>query len=237
MALILHSFSMNNTNNKIRNAMKYLLILLLAFSTSAFASIIVPPTYNGLADSGDELWTLTDANAVYDDSGFEMLFEYGQFNTSDHEFGFYHYDSNTGSYASMLKIFDATDSVGTDSNLVWDLQNDQALTQYGSMDLTLASGLDFGFYFVSDGDTFFSQSALNPNLDDLFGFYWETDQFANANLYVYGSDNDTGRNHDYMYVGASDVSPTGVQITTVPEPATLALFGLALLGFARRKTE
>lgn len=215
--------------------MKFLLVLLFALSTSAFAGIIPPTTYNGLDDSGDELWTLTDANAVYDDSGFSMLFEYGQFNTGDHEFGFYHYNSVSDSIASMLKIFDSTDGVGADSNLIWDLANDNAATQYGLMDLSLAAGLDFGFYFVSDGETFFSQAAFNTAGENLFSFFWETDQFANANLYVYGSDNDTGSNHDYMYVSASDVSPIGGGITSIPEPTSIALFGLALMGFAVRK--
>lgn len=216
--------------------MKYLLILLFAFTTSVTASIIPPASYNGLNDSGDDLWTLTDANAVFDDSGFEMLFEFGQFNTGDHEFGFYHYDSVNSSIASTLKIFDSNSSVGAGSNLVWDLANNNAQTQFGMMDLSLAAGLDFGFYFVSDNDTFYSQSAFNTNADDLFGFYWETDQFANANLYVYASDNDNGNSHDYMMVGASDVSATGSTITNnIPEPTTLALFGLALMGFASRK--
>lgn len=200
-------------------------------SPIANAGVIPPASYLGINDDGSELWTLTDANAVYDDSGFEMLFEYGQFNTSDHEFGFYHWDNVNNVVASSLAIFDSSSGVGADSNLVWDLANNQALTTYGIMDLSLASGLDFGFYFQSDGDTFYSQAALNPNGEDLFSFFWETDIFANANLYVYGSDNDVGRNYDYMYVSASDVSPTGGQINTVPEPSTMALFGLALLGF------
>ena len=103
--------------------MKILLLISMLLLTSLANAAVIPTTFNGLTDSGDELWTLTDANSNYDDSGFEMLFSRGSFNSSDHEFGFYQYDAASDSIASMLAIFDSSADAGDSTNLVWDLGN------------------------------------------------------------------------------------------------------------------
>lgn len=200
----------------------------LVLSSTAIAGMIPA----GLVDSGDELWTLTDANAVYDDSGFELLFQYGDFNTSDHTFGFYQVDSDNNKLAS-LDLFRASDTVGSTSNLVWDLANSMAETKYGAM--SLDTNLAFGFYFVSDGFTAYSQAALNGGTDYM-EFFWQPDQFDTNNLYVKAWDNDTGRNYDEVQVGISDVGSINTGSgTPIPEPASAAIFGLGLLGMAARR--
>ncbi len=207
-----------------------ILILLLTLLTLCFGAnaALIPTTINGLTDSNSELWTLTDSNGNYDDSGFEMVFSFGSFNSGDHEFGFYQYDSISDSIASTLAIFDSNDSAGDSTNLIWNLKNDIASTKHGDMDLTLAAGLNFGFYFQSDGRKFYSQAALNSGGKDNFGFYWDTDPFSTTNLIVYAGDNGTGRNYDHIQVSVDDVRQ-------IPEPSSIALMGMALLGFGVMK--
>lgn len=215
--------------------MKYLITLLALLSLNVNAGVI-HADYNGLADSGDELFTLTDANAVLDDSGFELIFTYGGFN-SYHTIGLFHYDQTGGSVSSMLKLFDDSDTAGTDSNVVWDLANDTAMSKYGSIDLSLTTGLAFGLYFQTDGRTYYSVSDLNYDMGDYYSFHWnDANPFDNENLFVKGWDNGYGSSYDEFVLGISDVSPlTGGIDSTVPEPSALLLMGLGLMGFGLRK--
>ncbi|RKY42310.1 MAG: hypothetical protein DRP85_03225 [Candidatus Makaraimicrobium thalassicum] len=206
------------------------LLTVLALSAVASTALAYPSTYNGIADSGDELWTLTDSNDVMDDSGFTLTFDRGSFNSPDHTFGFYQYDLDNDVITGSLDIFRAGDSVGTTSNVVWDNPAQTAATRYGSIDTSLAD-MTFGFFFISDGDTYYSQEVLNGGTD-YFGMYWETDPFVDANLYVIGNDDGNRHwNYDQMSVSANDVRPID-SITTqnVPEPLPLALMGAGLIG-------
>lgn len=198
-------------------------LLLVPFLATA---TLLPTTYNGLSDSGDELWTLTDFNANLDDSNVELVMRKGQNNTFDHEFGFYLYDAPTDLIADSLKIFDSTMAIGDDSNIVWNKHDETARTRFGTMDLSLSSALDFGFYFKSDGRKYYSQSQFNGGADR-FAFFWETDPFANANLYVLADDGGPHGAYDYIEVEVNDVSRL-----PVPEPGILMLMGLGLLGIS-----
>ena len=198
-----------------------LFTFMLCFNVSA---AIIPTDIDGLSVSNDELLTMTDSSNLFDDAGFEMEFSYGSFNSPDHSFGLYHYDSASNSIASMLTIFDYSNVAGDSSNVVWSLALGLAATTHGTIDLSLASGLNFGLYFVSDGVTYYSQSALNAGGSDSFGFYWSDDPFSTTNLIVYAGDNGSGRNYDYIQVAIDDVRP-------IPEPGTIVLFGLALIGW------
>lgn len=198
-----------------------LLLTMLFFNVSA---AIIPTDIDGLGVSNDELWTLTDSSNMFDDSGFEMIFSFGSFNSPNQSFGFYQYDSASDSIASMLTIFDSSNVAGDSANVVWSLPLGLAATSHGTMDLSLAAGLNFGFYFISDGRTYYSQSALNDNGEKSMGFYWDDDPFSTTNLIVYAGDNGSGRNYDYIQVAIDDVRP-------IPEPGTIVLFGLALVGW------
>lgn len=199
----------------------FILLLTLCFSVNA---AIIPTTINGINGTSEGLWTFTDSNGLYDDSGFEMEFSYGSFNTRDHEFGFYQYDAVNKSILSTLAIFDATNTVGDSSNVKWDFVDDTASTRHGSIDLIGNSYL-FGFYFQSDGRMFYSQAELNANGQDNFGFYWDEDPYSTTNLIVYAGDNGTGGSYDYIQVAIDDVKK-------VPEPNVMFLFGMVLFGIA-----
>ena len=200
-----------------------LLILLLSLIFGANAAMM-PTNIGGLQDSGGELWTLTDSNSFYDDSGFELTFSYGAFNTFDQEFGLYQYDEVHDSISNTLAIFDSSDTVGTSNNVIWDFAADKVMTRYGNIDLSLINGLKFGFYFQSDGKKLYSQAALNQGGEDSFGFYWDNDPWSTTNLIVYATDNGAGIDHDYIQVAVDDVRP-------IPEPNSIALLGFSLLGF------
>jgi hypothetical protein len=215
--------------------MKFLTALLMCFAMTANAGI-VPATLYGEVDSGDELWTFTDTSGNLDDAAFFVNAAYGQFNTQDHSFGLYQYDINNNSMINQLQIFDTSSLDGlSSSNVLLDQVAQTVTTSYGSIDTSLAQGLGFGWYFTSDGFTSYSQSQFNGGTD-YFGVYTETDPFSAFNTHLYAQDNDTGSNLDYVKMSISDVRTGGInQILQVPEPTTLALFGLAALGLRLRK--
>lgn len=217
--------------------MKYLLGLLLALSMTANAGVI-PATLYGEAENGDSLWTFTDTSSTLDDAAFFVNAAYGQFNTNDHSFGLYQYDIDNNSIINQLQIFDTASLDGlSSSNVVLDKSAETVTTAYGSIDTSLAQGLGFGWYFTSDGFTSYSQSQFNNGGVDYFGVYTETDPFSVYNTHLYAQDNDSGRSLDYVKMSISDVRTGGLNIvtTSVPEPSTIALLGLAALGLRLRK--
>lgn len=215
--------------------MKGLFLTVLLLLTGTATAGIIPPSIDGLPESGDSFFTYTDASLILDDSNATTTFVSGGFNTFDYEVGFYT-SAGGGTIIDMLALFDNSFSAGQESNIVWDFSLNTASTIFGTIGIA-GDGTDmFGMYFRSDGDYFYSDALLNPNQEDLFGFYWETNPFVDRNLVVYGSDNDTGSNLDEWLMDINDVQPVLADIDTdVPEPSTIAVLSLGLFGLALRK--
>ena len=210
--------------------MKFLLIL-AALSFPA-ASAIIPPVYNGLPDSTDEAFTLTDIDGGADDTGTSLISFSGSSNTFDHEFGVYQFVD--GAVFDSVAVLTDSD-FGATSNVLWDLDNMTATTKYGQMGLSDQS-IEFGFYFVSDSSIFYSHKELNAGESDFFGLYWDADPFTDADLFVYATDGGSSCCLDTMTVSVNDVSPIvrGADVE-VSEGGTIALLALGLVCLASTK--
>jgi len=209
---------------------------LLAMSSMTFA---IPMTLDTFAETGENVWTFTDANAVLDDAGFHLSAQFGASNsTGSRSFGLYQLDIPSGVVGQELQIFsDAqllTGSAATDVKL--DTTDTTVTTFYGSIDYSLFPAPVFGFYFESDGYKAYSQPGNTADGVDHFGFY-EHSGFTGFNYSIYAEDNDTGYSLDWVTMQVSDIQ--GLRFISsvpddVPEPGTLALMSLGLFGLAMR---
>lgn len=230
--------------------MKYLLVLLLSFTTSVYATVI-PPLY-GLADTGAQAIKFNDHSSGADNSRFDMFLEAGSY-APNNQMGLYLYDVTTQSQVGgFFEIFSGVQAVGDFTNLTFDFDLHSITRTRGtgvvvnSTDVfTAADGdlfrdlatlnignLQVGLYLNNaNGDNFFSHDNLNVDGVRHVGIY---DSSAANNGLVFGwEDLYGGGDFDYddMIVHATDVS------IDVPEPGTLALLGMAVLGLRLRKSK
>ncbi|BES70379.1 hypothetical protein RE428_13970 [Marinobacter nanhaiticus D15-8W] len=173
--------------------------------------------------------TLTDTDGDLDDSNVTLLAEYANL-ASGNSFGIY--DQNTG---EELSLFTGGTDVNTGVTISFDLATGEAtnLTTEESAEV----GSTFGFYIDNgDGNKYYSDPEMNDGFDpaliyDTVGTSGEG--LFGSNLVVAFEDQEAGdRDYNDLVVGLTDVE-------AVPEPGTLALFGMGLLGMgaaARRKS-
>ena len=217
--------------------------LLAGAITAALASpaFAIPLTHNGIADSGTGLFQWTDTDGVNDDSGHEIHFHYGSFN-STHTFGIFSYDVDTATIIDTVDIFRDSDHIGASSNLQIDELAGVATSQYGTLDI----GFDdyaIGFFFDTEG-TFYSLDSLNPSGGDFSGAFFEpVASLENFDLTLMIEDDGIGPiTYDRITVEISDIEAWasngggGGGGNTVPTPGGIALMSIGLMGmgFSRR---
>lgn len=165
---------------------------------------------------------LTDTDGHQDDSNV-TLFAQTSSSESGNAFGIYDKDSG-----NELSVFDYGEEPIIGTTLAFDLESGM-VTNHGSGE-TANIGKTFGFYIqTSAGDKIYSDPALNSSGDHA-GIY---NTYHTAMEGLYGSnvvtafeDGDPeGGNFSDLVVGFTDVAAI-----RVPEPGTLALLGLGMLG-------
>lgn len=187
------------------------------------------------SDTGGSYVELTDANGDNDDFTAFLLFEFAGF-SNQNAFGIYDmnaFDPNDASSTNILEIFSGSDAPTSDLTVGFDL--DAGTAKLGAT--TANIGKYFGFYLERNGTRFYSDAALNSGGTDMALIY---DVAGNQNQGMFGSDIlvafedviDGDMDFNDLVVGVSDVK-------VVPEPGTLALFSLGLLGLgmARRRSK
>ncbi len=213
-------------------------------------------------DSGGQGIRFTDTDgSADDDSTFTLLLETAGDKNSN-SMGLYLYNTETNQQEifglnGLFEIFDGADSQFDITNLMFDFQNktitreksnfwDDTITSsevfggstsVGTLDYSsdlfssIANlnydNLEIGVYLQNNiGDTFYSHNDLNAGGKRMVGI------FETGTGLTFGFEDRINGDDDYsdMVVKAQDVA-------LVPAPTSLAIFGLALLGFgaARRK--
>lgn len=189
---------------------------------------------NDYSDSGAETVYLTDADGVNDDATAFLILEFAGW-ASSNTFGIY----NPEATSEMLQVFSGSDSAIESVTLTFDI--DAGTVTNNSTGDSADIGTEFGFYLNSPAPgIFYSEASLNQGNYDYALIYDTSDNQVGGLLGsdvvvafedLLGTDPNNDWDFDDMVVGISDVTP-------VPEPATVVISCLFLLGagtFVRRK--
>ena len=227
--------------------------LILAMSSNVMAMPVLGDvlsnrhslTNSTLADTGDQIFALTDTTGVNDDATAFLMFESAS-NSRTNTFGIVGSDGSGG--LNHLEIFAGVDSHSNFSNwftggvndvtLSWDIGSDTVTNSYTGATSVIDDQL-FGFYIdtLTDG-ILYSVDFLNGGLDLMTSYSTHGLSGALGSNFIFGFEDTLNGDLDYndMVVGVSDIGATGFTTfdtpSPVPAPAPLALMGLGLIGLA-----
>lgn len=206
-------------------------IFTLAQSASALPSlgqITGDVTLNTVLDDGTELFSFTDFDSALDDSDMLITLR----NAGGQNRVFVYDDLNP---AVELTVFNFTDPVFAAKTLAFNVLLDQLSVGAFTLDLSNANGI-FGVGIEhSDGNKYYSQNALNTDgFDHMLAFNVSAvdgSLFSLGNYVLAWEDLPNGGDQDWndVLINATDIEAA----TAVDAPATMALFGLGLLGMSR----
>lgn len=131
--------------------------------------------------------------------------------SNDGTTGYLKYRENSGTFASYY----------TDADSV---QHDLTTADFG--------GDVFGYFLTIGGNTYYSDAGLNGGDDRMVGYQGTSGGKGLMNEYLFGWED--GTDNDYQ-----DYVATVESIRPVPEPSSIAMFGVGLLmiGFAARRLQ
>ncbi len=220
----------------------FFITILGCFLWAGSAFSLALPGLNGDYEwNNSNYWSITDLSQGQ--GAFELTWENSNA-AYDSSFGVYNVDvkNSSGTVTALHEIFDATagpvssPSPATTASVWFKFDNGSSLWQIsdGKNGIYSNFGLQFGFYSdvylgATKQYTRYTDETLN---DDGLDYFFTAYDASNHNTKIYFEDAALNSSPVDLMISSSDLTPT-------PEPATLVLLGIGLLGIAgitRRKT-
>lgn len=203
-----------------------LMSLTLMFTTPpVHAQFILSAIYNA-QETTHESWAPTDLSS---NTEFDLIINWGNW-PKVNTFGMYLLDPNNDIESSLQILGDNNKRSG---DVIWDNSTNTVSTNFGTLDYHNAivnTSYELGFYFNDHNETFFSHSILNDNNVSHFGLYRNTSPFSAFDVVIWADNSNHGSWRDGYVLSANNMT-LGGELSQVPLPSSVAMFGILLLGF------